>query len=156
MYDKILVPLDGSELAECVLPHVENLAKYKRVNKVVLVQVVEPIVIPFSEYDAGFIADQIADAEKTEKATAGEYLEKIANKMESSGIKTETHVLFGNAAEMLVDFINKNGTELVVIATHGRSGVKRWIWGSTTDRILHHICVPIFVIRAPGCVPGIK
>jgi nucleotide-binding universal stress UspA family protein len=156
VYEKILVPLDGSELAECVLPHVENLAKDKKAVKVVLVRVVEPKIMPYSEYDTGVIATEIMKEEELEKVSAREYLEKVATNLTKSGIQTETHMLSGNAAEELINFIDKNGIKLVVIATHGRSGVNRWIWGSTTDRILHHVSVPIFVIRAPGCIEGMK
>jgi nucleotide-binding universal stress UspA family protein len=61
----------------------------------------------------------------------------------------------GNPAEMLADFAAKNQTDLILIATHGRSGPSRWVWGSVADRLLRAACVPVLMVRAPGCFPGI-
>ena len=64
-------------------------------------------------------------------------------------------VLEGNPAHTLAEYAEKNQFDLLVIATHGRSGVSRWVWGSVADRILRSACVPVLMVRAPGCVPGI-
>jgi nucleotide-binding universal stress UspA family protein len=56
---------------------------------------------------------------------------------------------------MIADYASKNDVDLIIIATHGRSGVSRWVWGSVADHILRSACVPVLMIRAPGCVAGI-
>ena len=56
---------------------------------------------------------------------------------------------------MIAEYATKNEIDLIVIATHGRSGVSRWVWGSVADRILRSACVPVMMVRAPGCVPGV-
>ena len=58
-------------------------------------------------------------------------------------------------AEDVANYASKTGADLIVIATHGRSGPSRWVWGSIADRILRSSCVPVLMVRAPGCVPGI-
>jgi nucleotide-binding universal stress UspA family protein len=67
----------------------------------------------------------------------------------------ESKVLVGRAAEALADFASKEGIDLIVITTHGRSGVSRWVLGSTAYRILRSSCGPVLMVRAPGCVVGI-
>ena len=55
----------------------------------------------------------------------------------------------------LADYATKNQVDLIVIATHGRSGVSKWVWGSVADRTLRSACIPVLMVRAPGCVAGI-
>lgn len=152
MYKKILVPLDGSKLAECVLPHVQTLAQGSNVKEIVFVRVVEPF------YPRGEFVIEESQQKKIEaghKAAAKDYLKKLTAELKYNGIKISYDVLFGFVAETLAEYVNKNQIDLIVIATHGRSGVSRWVWGSVADRILRSSCVPVMMVRAPGCVPGI-
>ena len=64
-----------------------------------------------------------------------------------------SEVVTGRAADNLADFAAKNEVDLIIIATHGRSGISRWIWGSVADRILHSSSVPVLIVRPPGCEP---
>ena len=161
MYKKILVPLDGSELAECVLPHVETIVKGCQVPEVIFIRVVEPSPMPSSATDLGTVYSR-ADAEETRiktdalnKAEAENYLKGIASRHRYGNARNQGLVVMGKAAETVADYAEKNGVDLIVIATHGRSGISRWVWGATADKILRSACVPILMIRAPGCVPGI-
>ncbi|HYB20519.1 MAG TPA: universal stress protein, partial [Thermodesulfobacteriota bacterium] len=79
----------------------------------------------------------------------------LVNRTKYDGARVESAVLHGRAADALAEFATKNRIDLIVIATHGRSGVSRWVWGSVADRILRSSCVPVLMVRAPGCVPGI-
>ncbi len=72
-----------------------------------------------------------------------------------AGVNAKTAVIYGKAAEALSNFATENRTDLVVIATHGRSGISRWAWGSIADRLVRSVCAPVLIVRAPGCVPGI-
>lgn len=152
MYKKIMVPLDGSKLAECVLPHVQTLAQGSKVNEIVFVRVVEPF---YPRGDYVIEEAQIKKIEAAHKEAAQEYLKNLASQVKFNGIKVSYEVLFGNVADTLAEFVSKNQIDLIVIATHGRSGVSRWVWGSVADRILRSSCVPVLMVRAPGCVPGI-
>ena len=154
MYSTILVPLDGSKLAECVLPHVETLVKGSQAKRVIFARVVEPFLPPTSEYI--FSDDQIKKVDKENRAYAEKYLKEIVGQAKyGSGVRIETTILSGNVPDSLAEFANKNGADIIVIATHGRSGVSRWVWGGVADRILRSSCVPVLMVRAPGCVPGI-
>ena len=154
MYQKILVPLDGSELAECVLPHVKAIADGCRIGKVVLLSVVETLQVPI--YDM-FPAEWREDPKLLEKgkSAAEQYLKKVTGQMELGNTKIETQVLVGDVAENVARYASQNQVDLIAIATHGRSGVSRWFWGSTADKILRSACVPVLMVRAPGCVPAI-
>lgn len=156
MYKKIMVPLDGSKLAECVLPHVATVIKACESPKVLLVQAVEPIAIPYGREAAKIESlEQLKAFETHHKSDADKYLKEVAGRLEKAGIHAEIHVVYGKAAEALTDFATKNKVDLVVIATHGRSGVSRWVLGSVAERLLHSICVPVLMVRAPGCEIGI-
>lgn len=153
MYQKILVPLDGSALAECVLPHVEALTRGCQVKNVVFARVVEPFYSPAGDYamDPG----QVKKIESEHRAAAEAYLKKVSAKIGFAGTSLKTEVLYGNPAEEVADYASKNQIDLIIIATHGRSGVSKWVWGSVADRILRSSCTPVFMVRAPGCVAGI-
>lgn len=162
MYTKILVPLDGSELAECVLPHVESIVKGCQVPDVVFLRVVEPAHEPVGTLSDGGSVYSAIDAEKdrTEidsynKTVAEKYLGSIASRYGKGATNNQGVVLMGKVAENIADYANKNKVDLIVIATHGRSGISRWVWGSTADKILRSACVPVLMVRAPGCVAGI-
>jgi len=62
-------------------------------------------------------------------------------------------VLSGRAAETLAEYATRNEVDLIVIATHGRSGVSRWVMGSVADRLLRSVNAPVLMVRAPGCGP---
>lgn len=153
MYQKILVPLDGSELAECVIPHVEALAQGCDVRETIFIRVAEPFRQPAGDYVFNLEEMQKIDAQHKQACEA--YLKKISSKFSKGKASVKTEVLLGRPAEILAEYAAKNQADLIVIATHGRSGVSRWIWGSVADRILRSSCAPVLMVRAPGCVPGI-
>ena len=156
MYKKILVPLDGSELAECVLPHVESIAQGCGAQSVTFLRSVEPFH-KLTSWDGGTVLSEadISRIESGNKADAKKYLENLVKRTKYEGVTAKYEVLMGTAAESITDYAIKNKVDLIVIATHGRSGVSRWVWGSVADRILRSACVPVLMVRAPGCVPGI-
>lgn len=155
MYRNILVPLDGSELAECVLPHMEAIARGCGVANVTLVRVVEPIPMMVSGGEYVLSPEQWQRMETENRAAAEGYLSQLVNRVKYDGIAVKAEVLTGGrAAEVIANYAAKNNVDLIIIATHGRSGVSRWVWGSVADRVLHSACVPVLMVRAPGCVPG--
>jgi len=154
MYRRILVPLDGSQLAECVLPHIETLDKLSKAS-VEIVHVIEPIELP----TRGGIALSIDDLKQIElhtKNDAENYLHGIVERLKLAGIKARSKILIGKAADRLVDYIHKSNFDLLIMATHGRSGISRWIWGSVAEKILHSSSIPVLLVRPPECIPGSK
>ncbi len=160
MYKKILVTLDGSELGECVLPHLEAVAGGCAVPEVVFVRVVEPVhLYAANPADGGvFSASAAKDTEKSleEKAAAEAkaYLDGVKDKVKLGAV-IDTVVLHGKPAEAVAEYVAKNGVDLVILSTHGRSGISRWALGSTADKLVRSVCTPVMMIRAPGCVPDI-
>jgi len=153
MYKKILVPLDGSELAECVLPHVESIAKGCGVKNVILVRALEPYM---SSYAQIYLSDeQRKEADERAERAAREYLDQVASRIKLDGVQVQKQFITGSPAESIAEYATKNDTDLIIISTHGRSGISRWVWGSVADRILRSACVPVLMVRAPGCVPNI-
>jgi nucleotide-binding universal stress UspA family protein len=151
MYKNILVPLDGSELAEGVLSHVATVAKGCQEPKIVLLRVVEPVEIPYGDALTAVTLTQLEQAEGNEKANAEKYLNKIAKNLTMTGIKTVAKVVKGKAADTIVNYVEDNNIDLIIFSTHGRSGLSRWLWGSVADRVLRHVCVAVLMARAPGC-----
>ena len=151
MYKNILVTLDGSELAEAAVQHAETIAAGCQSPQVILMRVIEPVRIPYGDTVPGLSLMQISQLEKDERAAAEKSLNKTAARLTVAGIKTSVKIMNGLAAETIVDYVNQNNIDLVIMATHGRSGFSRWIWGSVADRILHGVCVPVLMVRVTGC-----
>ncbi len=176
MYKRIMIPLDGSKLAECVLPHVEAIAAGCDTREVILVSVTERIPVKQTRRDAvpdGYkmldvsfyssvpdpgvpSGDQMyVGAVGRMYKQAQRYLDRIARQLRQKGIEVRTEVLMGRPAEEIAGYGTKNEVDLIIMATHGNSGISRWVMGSTADRVLRSACVPVLMVRAPGCFPGI-
>lgn len=154
MYKKIMVPLDGSKLAECAFPQVDAIASGCCTNEVILVRVVEPRERP-ANLGTFINENDWQKIESDRKLAAGEYLDRVAGELKFENVRIKTELIVGKVADSLADFTDKNEIDLIIMATHGRSGVSRWVLGSVAEKILHSICVPILLVRAPGCIIGI-
>jgi len=157
VYDKwpkrtVLVPLDGSELAESVLPHAEALAKQRGAElvEVVLVRVCEPPVIPADYPEASM---PLSWEEHVEQVVAKcrhaceQYLAEVEKGLKDAGLEVRSEVLVGKPGNEIVDYVNRNPFNLIVMSTHGRSGLGRWAYGSIADKVLHGVSSPIFLVR---------
>jgi len=149
MYKKIMVPLDGSELAECVLPHVEAFLEGCQVNHFVFVRVVEPAAAFYSG-DYPISPEVMQERETAGEKIASDYLDQIVSRLEHSSAELFSEVLIGNIADSLADYSENNEFDLILIATHGRSGVNRWVRGSIADKVLRSSRIPVLMVRAPG------
>ncbi|GAJ09142.1 unnamed protein product [marine sediment metagenome] len=163
MYQRIVVPLDGSKLAECVLPHAETVAKGCGTEEVILVTVTERIIASSGVTqlaqppEMAPLLEPVLKVPVTvgKKQRQGErYLNRIAKRLQKEGTKVRTEVLLGNPAEEIASFADHNGADLILMASHGRSGPSRWAYGSVTDKVFRATCVPVLMVRAPGCAPG--
>jgi len=153
MYKKILVPLDGSELAERSLAHMKAIAKGCQVPEVVLIGVVEPI--PLAGELSGFSAAELGvQAEKQALDWLKGYLAGVADKMSSEGMNVKTALAHGKAADEILDYARKNQVDLIIMTTHGRSGLARWAMGSVADRIVRHARIPVLIVSPPDSRSG--
>ena len=154
MYQKILVPLDGSELAECVFPHVEAFIKGCNVRNIVIACVMEP-TLPSFHGEFPISMEDLEERDAARRSSAEEYLNQVVGRLQSEGAELRAEVIVGKVADSLVDYAENNDIDLILIATHGRSGVTRWVRGSVADRILRSANVPVMMVRAPGTKGGI-
>ncbi len=151
---RVLVPLDGSEVAELVLPHVESLAFHlgEAAGEVVLVRVCEPLVLPpvttpETSVNWGTAAEEYM---VKSKESAEKYLSKVQRGLTDPGLKVSLEVLEGDPATELIDYAGKRQVNLIVMATHGRSGIGRWAYGSVAQKVLHGGSSPILLVRPPS------
>ena len=151
MYQKVLVPLDGSDLAECTLLHVESLIKRGFAGEVTLLNLVK-VDIPWAEaYDKRQPIDLVG-TRKLLFAASRKYLAKVASQLRSKGIKVKTKALEVNRpAYAIMEYAQKKGMDLIVMATHGHTGFKKLIPGNVAFGVLHESNVPVLLIRPESC-----
>ncbi len=147
MYRKMLVPLDTSGFAECVLDHVSEIATTRVIPDVVLLSVVEPIGASATAYLG---SSDVKISEERAVASATQYLATVKSKLSLKSNVT-TVVMLGVAVDVILDYIDNNGVDIVILSSHGRSGVSRWLLGSTADKLLRRSPVPVFLVPAVAC-----
>ena len=145
MYKTILVPLDGSKRAEGILPHVEELAR-SNAAKVIFLHVIEskPFIIgPEFDYIDKYqeMLDQLSEgSEKYLKGLRGEFSEKK--------IEVDICLAHGSVVEEIIRAANREGVDLIAIASHGRTGLSKAFYGSVAAGVLHRIDRPLLIIRS--------
>jgi nucleotide-binding universal stress UspA family protein len=145
MYEKILVPLDGSERAEVILAHVEDLAS-RYASTVILLQVVEPNVIYSSPYDA-YPELNMDEAEQRVREVDA-YLARLQENLEQKGIDAHRRVEYGPVVLAILDVAEAEGADLIAMASHGRTGLARVFYGSVAAGVLNRIDRPLLLIRS--------
>jgi nucleotide-binding universal stress UspA family protein len=153
MYKKILVPLDGSKFAESSLEHVKAIARGCGVPEVVLFGSVE-IVAQAAGMSDFLSGDYGIQAEKQTLDWLKGYLGKKADTLGKEGITVKTAVARGSAANEILDYAKKNGIDLIIMTTHGSSGLVRWALGSVADRVVRYAECPVLTISPRGLRSG--
>ena len=127
-YQKILVPLDGSDLAERAIPYARTISQMKG-SEVVLFTVSR------------------ASGEKIDLPMQA-YLDIKGKELEVQRVKTSTALAYGNEAEEIIEFADQNKIDLLIISTHGHSGIKRWLLGSVANKLLSGTSVPVLLVKS--------
>lgn len=143
---RILVPLDGSQLAERALTEAAELAKSNR-SEIWLLQSVEFPEYWGEEYAGMHSLPAMISTEEQEIA-AREYLLQIAERLTSEQIPAQIVVTTGHAASAISDVVADNDIDLIVMSTHGRSGLSRWVFGSVAEKVVRLAECPVLLIRA--------
>jgi nucleotide-binding universal stress UspA family protein len=146
MYERILVPLDGSDRAEAILPHVEQLA-CQFGSTVIFLQVVERVVAAFMTPDPQ-TADFIRLAEETQEQEASAYLDARCGEFREDNIKAETRIERGPVVATIVEVAQKEHADLIAMASHGRTGLSHVFYGSVAAGVLHRADRPLLVVRS--------
>ncbi len=145
MYTKILVPLDGSELAESVLPYVKWFIEVSDVNEIIFLRVVEPFHVA-GGLEAQVMPENKKLIEQDAAVLARKYLDSIADQFKDSGIKINRVINVGKPARTIAEYVSTSDIDLIIMATHGLSGVHRWVRGSVADEIIQAARVPVFLV----------
>ena len=149
MFDSILVPLDGSLLAECVLPHAIAIAQAFDA-KITLLRVLDKRQAAESAQLFDLLNWQIA------KTDAKLYLEKIATRLKESEVQTREVVLEGLVAESICEFSQSQGMKLVILSSHGRTGLSQWGISSVTQKIIFCAPTSFLIVRAHPCNSSVQ
>ena len=155
MYKKVLVPLDGSALAECTLSHVKNLFKDGSVGEVTLLNIVK-VDLPWTvmgsdQYPKGIDINAIREPLFI---ASRKYLADIESRLGSEGIKVKTESLEGNRpADTITEYAQEKGMDMIIIGTHGYTGLKKLMLGSVAFGVLHQSHIPVLLIRPESCRP---
>ncbi|HSM23478.1 MAG TPA: universal stress protein [Anaerolineaceae bacterium] len=159
MFNRILVPLDGSSMAERAIPHAVEFARIFN-STIILLQVLDPISYHENPNPVDPLSWQIRKAEadmymQSMTARTREYLQKSINNEEKSTNKSndnfishvEYSILEGKAAENIVNFARRENIDLLVISTHGASGLSRWNISSVAQKVINMIFLPVLIVR---------
>jgi len=153
MFQKILVCLDGSELAEKIIPYSVEQARrfeaevvlFRAYSEAALVSLALP-GIPGMQVDSAGVERRVEE----ERQATEDYLLMMANKLkDENGLAAAWAMARGAAGPAIVEYCEKNGIQLVMLATHGRSGPGRVVLGSVADYVIRHTTLPVLLIR-PG------
>jgi len=152
MYEKILIPLDGSKIGEAALPYVEELVS--KLSPRVKVELTLLQVVSFLTHYAvaGEAATPIFYTEKEMEQIqqeARDYLNRVGEGIRSKRVSVEIRVGIGSAADEIIKAADEISVDLIAMSTHGRSGISRWAFGSVTDRVLRGGHKPVLVVRVP-------
>ena len=147
MYSRILVPVDGSEAGECALEHARTIATGCNVTEVILLFVAEHV-------SPGLY--QSSEEAKEKLVTWGkDILARTEKRLANEGVAVRGVLLEGNPSEVIIDYAAKNSIDLIIMSTHGHSGITRWAFGSVANKVVNSSTVPVLISIPKGCrTPG--
>jgi nucleotide-binding universal stress UspA family protein len=157
-YQRILVPLDGSEFAALALPHAETIAALSGA-RLTLIQVVPDAAtmaiestlpstgIGMPTVDPYLATTQFEAVEEELTQNAKTVLAETAALLLAKSLQVETVIIKGTPADSIIAYATENNVDLIVMSTHGRSGLGRLVYGSVAERVLHHSPCPILLVR---------
>ena len=142
MHKRILLPLDGSELAEKALPHALAQAEHFEAELILLMVSVQPSEPP------GMWSLAVKQARDRARASAREYLEQAAVRVKERGVPVKTVTLEGRPHVEITRFAEDNQVDLIVMCARGQSGLSRWLMGSVADRVVRGSTTPVLLVPA--------
>lgn len=158
-YKKILLPLDGSEFAAQAIPHAEAIANSQGAELILFEVIEDPLKILVSPPGMGAASgshtsvvgigptnpDNQVHADAMDQAKLA--LDELATSLKHRKVNVVTDIDTGDPAECIVDYATANDVDLIVINTHGRTGIRRWAYGSVTHKVLEAAPCSVFVVR---------
>ena len=145
LFQKILVPLDGSAAGEAALPFTEQLALVMG-SELILFHAMQPAATWMGAGIGGTYA-AIEIPENVKRVASG-YLENLSKRLRAKGLNVKVVLQDGPAAELIVNYAKTEGVDVIAISTHGRTGISRWVFGSVTEKVLRYGDFAVLVVRA--------
>lgn len=143
-YKKILVPLDGSGWSQRAVPHATDIARSNHAE-LILLHILQPPGLEYTPQLA--LAGQESQLQEMREAIK-QYLIGLRTELRQEGFEVRTHVIEGlGVASLICDYIKDEGIDLVVMSTHGRSGLKRFLFGSVTNQVIQGVKVPVMLVH---------
>jgi nucleotide-binding universal stress UspA family protein len=152
MFDRVVVPLDGSKVGEAALPVIRQMAENRPPGSKIQVTLVGVIALLRHWVVVGEASAPVSYTEEELNVIKGkvrDYLVKTGETLKSKNIDVEVLVSTGNAAEEILKGAEQVKADLIAMSTHGRSGLRRMAFGSITDKVLHGSKIPVLMVRAP-------
>jgi nucleotide-binding universal stress UspA family protein len=153
MYQKILVPLDGSAFAEQALCHAEQVAQAGQteihlLSVAPLLEDQSPAAVDlYPVYvHREYLLDHQQEMDRITVELTG-YLERVSMQVRLAGYAAVWAIRFGQPAEEIIAYVAKTGCDLIAMSTHGRSGIGRWVYGSVADKVLRGSSIPVLLVR---------
>lgn len=152
MINRILVPLDGSRIAECVLPYAEEMGQ-KLGAEVVLVSITDRVkaFMPLEDLSARYGVKMIPETVCSIEDQAGQYLDAVKQKLEKKGVRVSREIICGKTAEEITVFADTQRIDLVIMSSHGRSGPSKLTHGKVAQEVLKKVKAPVMIIKGTGC-----
>lgn len=147
MYRKILVTLDGSPLAESVLPHAEALARQFDAEVILLQAVSLSASMGWGISDPASV-ELVETLRETVLGSARDYMQEQVSRLEARGVRARSQVVEGGAVDTILHAADQLEVDLIAMATHGRSGMGRWVYGSVAERVLRGATRPVLLVRS--------
>lgn len=147
MYGKVLVPLDGSKVAESALRHVRKLAQAGLIGDLFLLRVVDipaPVATPIA-VEGGFDFSTYEGAYFKE---AKKYLLDVEGQLKKEGMTVKSETIIGTAVGTILEYQRENKIDLIIMATHGHSGVTKFLLGSVANKVVQSSQAPVLLVRA--------
>lgn len=149
MYERVLVPMDGSKRAERILPFVEKLASGFD-SEVIFLQVIDINLLYTGPYTYLSEIEFGENETRRMKQEAKTYLETLQEKFEAKGIRARYFISEGSIVNTIINTAEREGANLIAMASHGRTGLARVFYGSIAAGVLHLIDRPLLIIRSEG------
>ena len=155
MFKHLLVPLDGSEIAEQAVAAAIELA-HRFNSQITLLRVTNAPYLLTQSHNRSF-AELITSLEETERQEATHYLSQLQEQLSQRGLNCQFVVTTGEpVAEIILEKVSQLLADTIVMGTHGWSGLRRWVYGSVADRVLRHAEVPVLLVRGRETSPTLS
>ncbi len=144
-FKKILLTTDFSEYSLCAVPYAVELAR-KFGAELTMIHVMEPIIAPA---DFAWGSFNVSEIENKTREYAGNNLDKLMHEHIPDDVKSSVHLAYGNPFKEVIQFAKEGNFDLIVISTHGLTGLSHIIFGSTTEKIVRKSPIPVMTVRDP-------